>query len=376
MILDISASDFRRIMNDEELFLPKRWDNVDFYVTLRKLFYHYAEQLRTNLTEDELKNLGITYVMEGLAETVKHYLNGFPAEAYTTFERVMRRLVQTPLKVYEKSAMEDFEDSDTYHEEKLFLFRAVKVSDNRLYHRSRVFHTPYNLRSKVSTCRYSIAGYPSLYLGTSLELCCKEIGLWSKEKMVLASSYKLDHSYRRTNFHVRVIELALKPQDFLYQFSENDREIKKEQSQKKGRKIKQYIIESPNVRKAYLLWYPLIAACSFIRVDRKDPFAAEYIIPQLLMQWVRNEFNKISSSNINDLIGIRYFSCVSMKASEMGFNYVFPTSGSLVSNALPFCGVLAKAFRFTSPKYVCEYKSISECENELKKATDYDYLDR
>lgn len=363
-------------MNDEELFLPKRWDNVDFYVTLRKLFYHYAEQLRTYLSEDELKNLGITYVMEGLAKSVKHYLNGFPAEAYTTFERVMRRLVQTPLKVYEKSAMEDFEDSDINHEEKLFLFRAVKVSDNRLYHRSRVFHTPYNLRSKVSTCRYSIAGYPSLYLGTSLALCCREIGLLSKEKMVLASGYKLDRSYRRTNINIKVIELAIKPQDFLYQFSEKDQEIKKEKSQKKGRIIKQYIIGNPNVREAYLLWYPLIASCSFIRVDRNDPFAAEYIVPQLLMQWVRNEIKRLDHSSKNKLIGIRYFSCVSKKASEMGFNYVFPTSGRQKSVDLPFCEVLAKSFRLTTPVYIHEYESVSKCERELKKSPDYGFIDK
>lgn len=373
MILDISDSDFKGIMNDEELFLPKRWDNSDFYVALRKLFHHYALQLRTYLTEDDIKRLGINNMMDGLAETVKHYLNGFPAEAYTTFERVMRILVQTPLKVYEKSAMEEFEDSHANHREKLFLFRAVKVPDNRLYHRSRVFHTPYNLRSKVSTCRYSIAGYPSLYLGTSLALCCREIGLLSKEKMGLASGYKLDRSYRRTNINIRVIELAIKPQDFLYQLTTDDREIK---SQKKGRIIKQHIIENPVVREAYLLWYPLIASCSFIRADRNDPFAAEYIVPQLLMQWVRKEIKRFDHSCRYELIGIRYFSCVSKKASEMGFNYVFPTSGSQVSAALPFCRVLTKIFLFTSPRYVCEYESIAECERELKKAMDYDYLDQ
>lgn len=89
------------------------------------------------------------------------------------------------------------------------------------------------------------------------------------------------------------------------------------------------MLENASVRAAYLLWYPLIAACSYISVSKKDPFAAEYIIPQLLMQWVRCEIG--SQPGIEDeysqLIGIRYFSCVSQKASETKFNYVFPTSG-------------------------------------------------
>lgn len=52
------------------------------------------------------------------------------------------------------------------------------MDDVKPYSRTRVLHTPYNLRSKVSTSRYSIAGYPSLYLGTSLQLCCKECLIW------------------------------------------------------------------------------------------------------------------------------------------------------------------------------------------------------
>ena len=38
-----------------------------------------------------------------------------------------------------------------------------------------IFHIPYNLRAKISSNRYSISGYPSLYLSTSLELCKQEL---------------------------------------------------------------------------------------------------------------------------------------------------------------------------------------------------------
>ena len=45
MILNISDADFKRIMNDEQLFLPIQWDGNDFYSTLESLFDHYINQL-------------------------------------------------------------------------------------------------------------------------------------------------------------------------------------------------------------------------------------------------------------------------------------------------------------------------------------------
>lgn len=180
-----------------------------------------------------------------------------------------------------------------------------------------MFHTPYNLRSKVSTSRYSIAGFPSLYLGTSLELCCEEIGFNPYENFALASKFKLERHYSTSRIDICVVELAVKPQDFLYVYENNETH---------GRFIKSHMLDETKVRESYLLWYSLIAACSFIRVNKNDPFAAEYIIPQLLIQWV---CQKMCSSKTDDgeLMGIRYFSCASERVSDMGFNYVFPSSG-------------------------------------------------
>ena len=47
MILDISSSTFKDIMNDENLFLPIRWDGLDFLSTLDSLFNYYIKKLET-----------------------------------------------------------------------------------------------------------------------------------------------------------------------------------------------------------------------------------------------------------------------------------------------------------------------------------------
>lgn len=374
MILDISDASFKKILNDKKFYLPIRWNGSDFSVTLENLFNHYITQLETlsntpkyeyNSVKMNLKN--IEKVCRLLIKAVNNYLNGFPAKAYSSFEHAMDLLMSNPLKIYEKTVMEHFKctEARNTNDDDLNLFRVVSVQDNKPYSRTRVFHTPYNMRSKVSTSRYSIAGYPSLYLGTSLSLCCEEININPLHNYALASKFKLERTLEYTRTNIRVIELGVKPQDFL------DFEYKNDISK---RRISKNLLENYNVKSAYLFWYPLIASCSYIRVDKKDPFAAEYIIPQLLMQWVRNEICSNSINDYDQLVGIRYFSCASVKASDMGFNYVFPTSGNQTSAELPYCSVLAKAFRLTSPVYIHEYEDLRHCEWELTDSNDFDFI--
>lgn len=373
MIIDISDDTFKDILKDEKLYLPIRWDGNDFPTTLHSLFNHYMKKLEFLANEEDrytpyvhVDRHEIKRVCGLIIKAVEHYLNGFPSKSYETFNRAMRVLMITPLTVYQKSVMEHFEKpSNRYDDDELKLYRVTCVPDNKPYDRKRVFHTPYNMRSKVSTSRYSIAGYPSLYLGTSLELCCEEIHLNPYKDFALAAAFKLERTLEYTNTNIRVIELGVKPQDFIG--LEPTNEIAR-------RTIPHDLLKETKVKSAYLLWYPLIAACSFIRTNKNDPFAAEYIIPQLLMQWVRSEMSSSHQDEYDQLIGIRYFSCASIKSSDMGFNYVFPTSGQQKSAELPYCSVLTKSFKLTNPKYVHEYDNIHSCEWKLSKSKDFDFI--
>lgn len=360
MIINISDEEFKRIFEDTQFHLPLRWHNIDFADTLRLLFDTYLFRLEqcdmySNRYESvSYDNSEIYAVCSLLVSVVRHYSNGFPSKAFCTFKKLMRILERTPLKTYEKSIKEQFAIRN--YRDSLNLYRVTCVNDNTPYGRKRVFHTPYYLRSKVSTNRYSIAGFPSLYLGTSLELCCEEVHYNPHEQFALASKFQIERNYEYNNTEIKVIELAIKPQDFLTEENHND-------FYKKTRLFPEGLLNKASLRSAYLLWYPLIAACSFIRVNKKDPFAAEYIIPQLLMQWVRLQLGSSSKEN-RQLIGIRYFSCASEKASDMGFNYVFPASGAQTDNS--FCPILTDAFKLTRPYYIHEYNDIYACEMALK----------
>lgn len=380
MILDISNEAFKRILNDEQLFLPIQWDGEDFYSTLKSLFDHYIKQLKTlsnisttsgNSKDNHSDNISLNLnnvkkLCDYITQTINYYLNGFPVMAYNEFKSFMDTLIKSSLK--KKDCDDIFDQTEYFDYNSVNLFRVVKVDDVKPYSRTRVLHTPYNLRSKVSTSRYSIAGYPSLYLGTSLQLCCEEVKYNPYQGYGLASMFRMKNFEEFAfldNVHFSTVELSIKPQDFVN--SENFK-------QEPGGHISKKTLESKLYRHNYLIWYPLIAACSFIRANKKDAFAPEYIIPQLLMQWIRclmdSDYKKGGQYN---LFCIRYFSCASKRMSNMGYNYVFPTSGFQISSEMPYCPILTNSFLLTTPVYIHEYDSIHTCEQELITAKDLDF---
>ena len=76
------------------------------------------------------------------------------------------------------------------------------------------------------------------------------------------------------------------------------------------------------------------------------------------------------SNNNEHIVGIRYFSCSSVLASEMGFNYVFPAVLNDSSDC--FSLQLRKTFPLTDPLFLEEYSESRYFEIALiNKNVDY-----
>jgi hypothetical protein len=92
--------------------------------------------------------------------------------------------------------------------------------------------------------------------------------------------------------------------------------------------------------KSYASCWPLIAACSVRREQRVGSFAPEFVVPQLLLQWVAQE---------NGFDGLRYFSVWTPTRGMHLFghsNCVFPVKKVSFKG---HCPELTKAFAFTAP---------------------------
>ena len=314
-----------------------RWDGKNFETALANVLDAYVSELRSYYESgQETDNCygvhvdipQVSSICSEIKSCVQEYHNGFPARAFLILSQIMSSLIQAPLDVYHKNS-----STETMREDELRLYRIRKVDCGITYSREDIFHVPVSARSMISTCRYSIAGYPSLYLTTSLKLGLEET-TESRKKSI-----------------------GIKPQDFLEQ---------RRPDNENGRIIPHSKLRSQQVRENYVKWYPIIAACSFIRANRSAPFASEYIIPQLLMQWIRTQ------SKRDRLMGIRYFSCASIRASEMGYDYVFPVNNCDYKGN--FCTVLRDAFVLTKPVFLRDYEKDILCEEALNHMIDLDKI--
>ena len=252
---------------------------------------------------DDLNGI-ITGIINGLNE----YLRGFPAKAYSEFDAFL-----------------DDSDLITY----LSNTKKIRLSRKSLLYRIRadkyvgskpaplsLFHIPFELRRRVATQRYSIPGFPSLYLANSMEVAWRELNkpLIKKIKAIAFQNLR------------SLTLLDLVPMNI------DDWKKRKVVASTNSEKIK---IEQELYY--YALSWPLVAACHLkIKYSENPAFKSEYIMPQLLLQWLVQNYPIID--------GIRYFS--SKAYFETGkinhyFNYVIPVKDI---NASGYCSNLLHLF--------------------------------
>lgn len=168
----------------------------------------------------------------------------------------------------------------SFHKDSYFRIRKV---DGELeeFERKEMFHIPLTKNHLIGPERYSMPGYPCLYLGTQIELCWYECG--SPDKFYV-SKFDIpdeeDNTLKLIDFSQKLCEL--KHSFFCWFNNEKDKD-----------KVRRYLLK-------YLYTYPLRAACSVTVEHQEGRFKEEYIIPQLLLQWIRKD---------KDFYGVKYESC-------------------------------------------------------------------
>lgn len=215
---------------------------------------------------------------------------------------------------------------------RFFRVRAVDYESPAIQKNAdELFHIPLSKRAYSNNERFSLVGFPSLYLSTMLPLAWQECGYPQKY-------YYSEYQYKYNvdlNSGKRLIEDELK---FLLLYSPS--EIAFWGSSVKYNHFALWL----EVLTRYLKTYPLILACSFVNQSGKVPYKQEYIIPQMLMQWVQRNSSKIQ--------GIEYFTCadISMRTSEWcAYNIVIPAMSPYDDQkySIP----LKQKFCWTSPQF-------------------------
>jgi len=173
----------------------------------------------------------------------------------------------------------------------------------------------------VKPQRYSISGLPSLYLGGSIWVCWEELGRPSFEKMQISRFKAADGS------NIKLLDLGFRPAMIAAFMATRPVNWCRE-------------LASYNLILAHTICWPLFAACSVLVKHPENPFVPEYVIPQLLLQWVQSE---------SDFDGIRYFStriAQYVDDPRPTANYVFPVR---TSGQTGFCEELSRKFLLSRP---------------------------
>lgn len=201
------------------------------------------------------------------------------------------------------------------------LFR-VRKSEKSLTSRSEIFHIPFSIRHYVDAQRYSVAGLPCLYLGTSLYVCWQEMNKPDFDKLYISAFTAKETDSKILNFaspHM-ILPSAIDTND------ENRSEMNK-------------------VKASYLIFWPLIMACNYTKKDDTAKFIQEYVIPNLLMQWISRKTHSM-------IVGVAYFSTKIPKSriSYRSINVVFPPKITYEQTIKQnFCPKLSSFFSFTPP---------------------------
>ncbi len=156
---------------------------------------------------------------------------------------------------------------DTYkkmNEEPLSFYKARK---GRVEERIDMLHIPFDKRGLIASQRFSIAGVPCIYLGTTSYVCWNELGKPdSKDFNVCA--YRFNEKGKK----LRVLNLVISEPLINGVFN---RGLQNEESTEKKLQIEMLKI------------FPLVIATSFTVLEEGRSFKSEYVIPQLIMHCLK-----------------------------------------------------------------------------------------
>lgn len=284
------------LLQDEVFFLPKVRTENDFPSFVEKILNEYL--IKIDDFEDEIAEIiklnksKIELLCDALKNSIREYYNGHPSTAFFKFKEGVDIIDQ-----YLWKQKRNFGIADEKH---YFCYRAQKSDDSTLYSKQRMFHCPFEKRHKISTKRYSIPGFPCLYLSDSIHACWEELGRPNIETMQVVR-----FNVRKYRF----LEMSMTPK-FIAELYKIGIE-----------KINDKELFFDNVLYLIMTW-PLMAVCS-IKVSPNESndsirFIPEYVFPQMLLEWVRMS---------QDLDGIKYFSSHTNR-NELGY-------GSFINYAIP-----------------------------------------
>lgn len=361
----------------EKIELPKRYYNGDFNI-LDKFKQETTEYLKllkqidgAEFTEDKQKGilLKIKEILPEIEENIESieniftfYENANPKAAQEELDSMMFRLDDALLI----STIDDRVRINV--EGKALYTKGIRITSGAQFFRVRavdekmpyiennpdeLFHIPLTKKAYTNNERFSLAGFPSLYLSSMLQLAWQECG-YPQKYYYSEFQYEIMTSSLHRDVTNELKFLSLYSPYEIYQCGIS----------MKHNNFKVWLGLIAN----YLKQYPLVLACSFVNHSGKVTYKQEYIIPQMLMQWVQRNKSVVQ--------GISYFTCVDISMFPnkwCAYNIVIPAQPPFDEKM--YSSKLRDDFCWSRPKYYSVFISDKNINNEDRKVM-FNYIEK
>lgn len=230
-----------------------------------------------------------------MSRIVRSYLQGKHSTAFTQLKNILKS--NDDLYVTEIGQGE--------------LFYRMRTYDKRKgLSRKDLFHIPMSKKRTIKTQRYSAPGYPCLYLGKSIYGCWEEMNRPDTES-TLVSCFKSQDNFKVLDLRIPTLSEFIKDKE------------------------------------RYLQLFPFIIACGIPVRNSEDVFKPEYIIPQLLLEWIIDK----ASTKGQQILGVYYTSANKNEdfyvLDHEWDNLVLPVQDAITSEE--FCPLLKHLLYCTKP---------------------------
>lgn len=292
--------------------LPFKEKELAFPERLRKCLKYYESWVSELTFEEEpleketLKT--ISHICKKLNDIVKSSMRGIPSKAFSQLNNMLienKKDRNFPKIDIRTTILSTERDTNFYRIRQLSSIYDVPLKE--------LFHIPINQRGIIKTQRFSSPGYPCLYIGESIYGCWEEM---RRPPMHLCAVARF-----RSEDSLNFIDLTIPSKEKL---------------------------RNPS----YLILLPLIAACMIRVSDDEATYKPEYIVPQLLIEWILKHRIYEDNGVKKAIHGIAYTS-TRMNNNEFNFptkkfkNYAIPVFN--VDSRLHYCSTLCRLFELTRP---------------------------
>ena len=246
------------------LYTKKLGEPIDEY--LDTFFKEYTKNLKSYKLDSKIIRC-VERECNQIITIIKKYLDNDIVDSYNEFYKLLKAISPhlTTLSFPLQSKSGGYYDS-------MYRIRAGRADEN--YNDKDLFHIPKHLRRKISQARYSIQGIPCLYLTVSNNTSSIP---WYEVGCPL-EFYTCKFNIGTENFNsLKIIDFT---KNMLWEY--------------KSKQPSLDIIHND------IITLPLRVSCSIVNEEKSNHFKEEYIIPQMLMTWVRKS---------KSFIGIAYHPC-------------------------------------------------------------------